>query len=608
MRKKLIKFFETKVVSALLTSTMIFTGVTGLLPVRSLAADRIGGKQFYHKHCEECKVTEYKKMDSTKEGRLWTTSETTCWQCGGALHYYRFDCVCSCGKEWHTTGYACINSPYGSNKGSCGVYSVIDCSTKHNHPTTTYGCGRTEESVIGEVNVYQNTSNPVQEKTLTADSSGFSPEMSWNNGGGSSLTVSENGTYRLNISYVDEGTSYSDYIDVTVTGIDKTAPVIDGFSPSITEPTSGSVTLKVSAHDDCGLPEKPYSYNGGEFTSSDSFTVEKNGEVTVTVRDIAGNTSGTSYTVSNIDNKAPSVTIVSRTAKWTKGECVLEIKGSDSESGLADSPYSWDGGKTWGKENTKSFTEEGIVAGAVRDKAGNVASTKYELKKSKENKNKGDGGSGGNGNQNPGNNENPPNNEQPKTEENNVNHNTETKKESKKDTVTKETKEPEEKIRETPVPQTSEKVKTVQSNLHFDSAKDKEVKEVIKDTEPEEVRAVPDTKLEIKKKLGIGLAGLLGILLLLFAIWVICMTAEVCFVDLKGNEHSLGRTLIGFKQGRAYIKLSAKMIENSESRNLRIKLPELFFAIFAGKEILVNMYGRVTKCFIERKINIALRN
>lgn len=74
------------------------------------------------------------------------------------------------------------------------------------------------------------------------------------------------------------------------------------------------------------------------------------------------------------DTTAPTLDITGNTDQWVNTDITLTINASDDESGLQENAYSFDGGITWQKENTKTYTEntEGIVI-EVRDEAGNIA-------------------------------------------------------------------------------------------------------------------------------------------------------------------------------------------------------------------------------------------
>lgn len=81
------------------------------------------------------------------------------------------------------------------------------------------------------------------------------------------------------------------------------------------------------------------------------------------------------YQVLSIDNVPPRITIDGNPPTWTTSK-TLTIHADDGiiGSGLADEPYSFDGGKTWQKSpNSKEFTSEETVQIAARDKLGNVS-------------------------------------------------------------------------------------------------------------------------------------------------------------------------------------------------------------------------------------------
>ena len=74
------------------------------------------------------------------------------------------------------------------------------------------------------------------------------------------------------------------------------------------------------------------------------------------------------------DTTPPTVNVTGNSDEWTKEDITLTVTAQDTESGLAEQCYSFDGGATWQAENTKVYTENtaGIVI-KVRDEAGNIA-------------------------------------------------------------------------------------------------------------------------------------------------------------------------------------------------------------------------------------------
>ena len=74
------------------------------------------------------------------------------------------------------------------------------------------------------------------------------------------------------------------------------------------------------------------------------------------------------------DEKAPEISVTGNSEEWTKENITLEVTAIEQESGIQEEAYSFDGGRSWQQENTKTYTENtsGIVI-QVRDKAGNIA-------------------------------------------------------------------------------------------------------------------------------------------------------------------------------------------------------------------------------------------
>lgn len=169
-------------------------------------------------------------------------------------------------------------------------------------------CGKTEETVAAEVAL--NIVSPgATNGTVVIDAgvnvleSGFSlaPEAyDFGNGytSNSTFEVTENGTYSVNIKSSD-GQVVS--TSVTVNSIDKVAPTISGISKSTEDWSENGVTITVEASDEgLGLAEKPYSYNGGDYTDRNTFLVRANQTVTVSVKDAAGNITTGSIEIKNV--------------------------------------------------------------------------------------------------------------------------------------------------------------------------------------------------------------------------------------------------------------------------------------------------------------------
>lgn len=138
--------------------------------------------------------------------------------------------------------------------------------------------------------------------------------------------------------------------------------------------------------DGCSVNEKPFVWNGEEATAQDAIEVTRNGVYTLQLNmDENSNTGAAliSYTVKNIDRTAPKIEEID----WEKEKFVTKMTVTvmakdlqpDEECmsedpmgcGLAKEAYSFDGGRTWQKENQAAL-QNGSHFIAVRDRLGNM--------------------------------------------------------------------------------------------------------------------------------------------------------------------------------------------------------------------------------------------
>lgn len=154
--------------------------------------------------------------------------------------------------------------------------------------------------------------------------------------------------------------------------IDKTAPVVTVSGLAATW-TNEPMTVRVFASDDNGLAAEAYSYDEGKtWTADASHTYTKNGSYTIRVKDAAGNVANEPIEVRFIDMTAPSLSVGGAPDGWVNEAVNITLTASDDVSGLAQYPYSFDGGDTWSALPTFSIWDNGILDLAVRDAAGNI--------------------------------------------------------------------------------------------------------------------------------------------------------------------------------------------------------------------------------------------
>ncbi len=136
----------------------------------------------------------------------------------------------------------------------------------------------------------------------------------------------------------------------------------------------------------------------------------QNGTYAVTATNGQGQSISASVTVNCIDTTAPVISSVTGdTGSMSKTAISVTVAASDAESGLAEAPFSTDGGSSFGTSNTFTVTEGSPVTFVVKDKAGNTTQKTikrgdfpYPAEKPAEGGNKPGGESGGTGGSNTG--------------------------------------------------------------------------------------------------------------------------------------------------------------------------------------------------------------
>jgi len=249
----------------------------------------------------------------------------------------------------------------------------------HTYKVTKLSCGRSEGSTSATVSASGGggswTNGPVSVScSVSVSDPTFSVTgVSFSGGGGSTGTVTKNGTYSFTVNG-SNGQSVS--VPVTVSNIDTGAPKVS-VSKGSDEWTNKAVSVSASASDDLS-GVAGYSFNGGGYSSSSSWTVDSNGTYSVSVRDRAGNEASGSVTVSNIDRTAPTVSLSKSTDDWTEEGVTLSASASDDLSGIAG--YSF-GGSEYSSTSSWTVTSNGTYSVSVKDKAGNEASASVTVSK-----------------------------------------------------------------------------------------------------------------------------------------------------------------------------------------------------------------------------------
>ena len=127
-----------------------------------------------------------------------------------------------------------------------------------------------------------------------------------------------------------------------------------------------------------------YMINNGnyEYTSDRKVTINLNNKATITAQVVTENNIAViskTKAFNNIDITDPSIiSIDGNSSSWTTSKKII-VNAKDIESGIQ--AYSFDGGKTWQKENYKVFSKNQTVNIVVQDNVGNTSNGKIELTK-----------------------------------------------------------------------------------------------------------------------------------------------------------------------------------------------------------------------------------
>ena len=347
-------------------------------------------------------VMHFKGIFSHMDCGMGTTEGThsTCWTCQhmNKTHTYR-RIVCGktdktvekyrrvCGKETSTVESWEIGC--GKNGSSVEKYEL--------------NCGKNEKTVISyEKNCGKNES--------TVDS--------YKTGCGKTETSIEK--YRLNCgktqtdvdAYALSCVKDTETIDEYNLSCDKTEETVDKYALSCEksedesyaeflvvnqhpEWTGKDVVLQAAVHDPEGflqLPESPFLWKGkeAEGISADEVKVKENGIYYVRLlaenEDVDKKELVLSIEVRNIDVTAPAIEGISYSGQGERKSDMIYVTAKDVQpdgspgSGLASEAYSFDGGKSWQKENGMEWKAGGTVSIAVRDQCGNVSVQNIEIK------------------------------------------------------------------------------------------------------------------------------------------------------------------------------------------------------------------------------------
>ena len=125
------------------------------------------------------------------------------------------------------------------------------------------------------------------------------------------------------------------------------------------------------------------STDGKTFTKyTGEITVKEDTTFVARVSDGTNSITSASIKVIKFDYEAPTITNVSgNPSNWTNKNVTIVVNGAsdNGKSGLAEKAYSFDEGKTWQKENSKTYTSNGKVVIKVKDKLDNIYTQTFDI-------------------------------------------------------------------------------------------------------------------------------------------------------------------------------------------------------------------------------------
>lgn len=275
-------------------SSLLLAGGIYLNTVDIHAAEITGTEGiFTHIHGEECYEEVLLSCDSLHTRTVTVEKQImNCQTCNGGTSHHLVVYTWTCPKQevsWQMDCYSACDI--------CGTYHSRwsnGIPGDHHYTARQLSCSlmEGEQTAIVKIVADDAWTNGNLELTATCnmlkqDLSSDNITLSWENG---KLLATENGTYTVTATN-SAGVTVTSMIEIA--NIDKIAPVIEMLSGNEDTMTEHKIDVSVSAQDkESGLAEAAFSWDGGvTWTSETVFGIETGKNVTLAVRDKAGNIS-----------------------------------------------------------------------------------------------------------------------------------------------------------------------------------------------------------------------------------------------------------------------------------------------------------------------------
>ena len=180
------------------------------------------------------------------------------------------------------------------------------------------------------------------------------------------------------------GYGLPNFTGIKISDIDKTAPIFNEISFE-NETWEVLKQVKIVATDNIRIYRWAITKNEGEPNSDEWNILESvtpnlditreitdNGKYFIWIQDTAGNNQVKDIQIDKVDNKPPQIAYTINKDTLSSGYVTINVTAEDTESGLYDSPFSWDN-RIWSQENsTRNVKENGIYTVYAEDNLGNV--------------------------------------------------------------------------------------------------------------------------------------------------------------------------------------------------------------------------------------------
>ena len=432
--------YETPVYHAHSGSTTAGGGCYQTAVYHTHGGDEVSGgacfEPIYHQHMDSC--YQEARCDMEYVGNLQIQREESgyCSHHGNAniVHFRANFRHQSCGRgiaeDGNSTCWTCqtMNSWHTYNKIVCGKdestvegYRRICGKETSTVEAWDLGCGKNEASVEKYVLSCGKSDKTIDSYQINCNKNDKTVDSYRTNCNKTEANIDR---YALNCgktwkdidSYALSCTKDKETIDSYVISCGKTEETTDSYALSCTKNekegyaefsvsnqkeqwTSEDVILRADIQDADGflkLPSEPFCWNGAgvEEEETQEVTVKENGIYHVRLRleneDVDEKEPMLSIEVKNIDKTAPSIEQIIFSKEADVESNTVRIIAKDLQpdgspgSGLDEEAYSFDGGKTWQKENNLELKKNASLSLAVRDFCGNISAQNVEITNIKE--------------------------------------------------------------------------------------------------------------------------------------------------------------------------------------------------------------------------------